>query len=82
METIYKLSPNWAEDKEFSSLCDRVGYNNLTLRDIEYLKSRDIPCPYADDPENFKLGKVLLTIDKSLFYKNQSILGCLYCGWQ
>ena len=49
-----------AEDKEFSSLCDRVGYNNLTSKDIEYLKSRDIPCPYEDDPENFKLGKVIL----------------------
>ena len=87
-ENLWKLFTNYhltekvrsAEDKEFSSLCDRVGYNNLTLRDIEYLKSRDIPCPYADDPENFKLGKVLLTIDKSLFYKNQSILGCVYCG--
>lgn len=86
-ENLWKLFRNYhltekvrsAEDKDFSSLCDRVGYNNLTLRDIEYLKSRNIPCPYEDDPENFKLGKVLLTDAKLLLYKI-TFLGCLYCS--
>ena len=47
-----------AGDKEFSNLCDRVGYNELTEKDIQYLKSRDVECPLENDPDNFKLGKV------------------------
>ena len=48
-----------AGDKDFSALCDRVGFNQLTSKDIEYLKSRDIECPLENDPESFKLGKVI-----------------------
>ena len=50
-----------AGDKEFSALYDRVGFNNITYQDIDFLKRRDIPCPLENDPESFKLGKV--TID-------------------
>lgn len=51
-----------AGDIYFSRLCDRIGYNTLTLSDIEFLKSRDIPCLMEEDPENFKQGKVLYAV--------------------
>ena len=59
-----------AGDLYFSHLCDRVGYNTLTSSDIEFLKSRDIPCLMEEDPENFKQGKVwyLLSINNNLAY--------------
>ena len=47
-----------AQDEHFSRLCDRIGYNTLTLADFEFIKKRDIPCVDEDDPENFKQGKV------------------------
>ena len=47
-----------AGDLHFSGLCDRVGYNTMTEKDIQFLTSRDIDCPLAEDPENFKQGKV------------------------
>ena len=47
-----------AGDLTFSGLCDRVGYNTMTEKDIQFLASRDIDCPLAADPENFKQGKV------------------------
>ena len=47
-----------AGDIYFSRLCDRIGYNTLTSSDIEFLKSRDIPCIMEEDPDNFKQGKV------------------------
>ena len=47
-----------AGDPYFSELCDRIGYNTITNKDVEFLKSRDIPCPLENDPENFKQGKV------------------------
>ena len=48
-----------SDDQYFSSLCDRVGMNECTQEDLSFLKNRDIPCPLAEDPENFKNGKVV-----------------------
>ena len=47
-----------AGDVYFSELCDRIGYNTISNKDIDFLKSRDILCPLENDPENFKQGKV------------------------
>jgi hypothetical protein len=59
-----------AGDIYFSRLCDRIGYNTLTSSDIEFLKSRDIPCIMEEDPDNFKQGKVwyLVNISDNLAY--------------
>ena len=59
-----------AGDEHFSRLCDRIGYNTLTSTDIDFIKSRDIPCSDEDDPENFKQGKVccVLKIPANLPY--------------
>lgn len=48
-----------ADDAEFSRLCDRIGFNTITNKDIEFLKGRDIECIQENDPENFKQGKVI-----------------------
>lgn len=47
-----------AGDIYFSKLCDRIGFNTITQNDIDFIKSRDIPCLLENDPENFKHGKV------------------------
>jgi len=65
-ENIWSLFQNFhltqkvrsAGDDHFSRLCDRIGYNTLTSTDVDFIKSRNIPCPEEDDPENFKQGKV------------------------
>ena len=65
-ENIWNLFKNFhltekvrsAGDLYFSQLCDRIGFNTITSNDIEFLKSRDIPCLLENDPENFKQGKV------------------------
>jgi hypothetical protein len=49
-------------DTYFSELCDRIGYNTITEADIAFIKSRDIPCPLENDPENFKQGKVCISL--------------------
>jgi hypothetical protein len=47
-----------AGDLYFSELCDRIGFNTITSKDVDFIKSRDIPCLLENDPENFKQGKV------------------------
>ena len=41
------------KDPVFSSLCDRVGTNDITEDDVEYLKSRIQPCEEENFNENF-----------------------------
>ena len=49
------------EDSSFGELCDAIAYESLTKKYRNMLKSRcNIPCPYEEDHENFKEGKLMV----------------------
>ena len=69
-----------AGDVHFSELCDRIGFNTITATDIEFLKSRDIPCELENDPENFKQGKVNYITCVIYFYTNMFKVAYIVAG--
>ena len=50
------------KDLKFSELSDRVKVGRLLEEDIEFLKSRVMPCPSENSNENFKEGKVCIIV--------------------
>ena len=54
------------KDKEFSSLCDRIGRGNITEEDEKYLNARVKETDSENDNENFKLGNfsIIVTTNK------------------
>lgn len=69
-----------AGDLFFSELSDRIGYNRLMEEDIKFINSRNIDCPLAKDPENFKKGKVAYIVaeNKRRAEINQTLLNQFY----
>ena len=64
------------KDPVFSSLCDRVGTNDITEDDVKYLESRIQPCEEENTNENFKNGSlsVIVTTNKQKDHINNTKL--------
>ena len=49
------------EDSSFGQMCDAIACENLTDEHRKMLKSRcNIHCPYEEDHENFKEGRLMV----------------------
>ena len=66
-------------DPHFSDLCDRVGMDELTTEDEDYLNSRIQPCEAEHDNESFKNGSlsIIVTTNKKKDYINAQKLSYL-----
>ena len=66
-------------DPYFSDLCDRVGKNEITSEDEEFLRSRIQPCPAEYDNENFKNGdlSIIVTTNKKKDHINNQKISYL-----
>ena len=69
-----------AGDLYFSELSDRIGYNTMYEKDVKFIEARDIDCPLAKDPENFKKGKVAYIVaeNKQRAEINKTLLSKFY----
>ena len=63
-------------DPYFSDLCDRVGMNEITTEDEDYLNSRIQPCEAEHNNESFKDGRlsIIVTTNKKKDYINSQKL--------
>jgi len=66
-------------DPYFSDLCDRVGRDEITAEDEEFLKSRIQPCPAEFDNENFRNGdlSIIVTTNKKKDHINNEKVSLL-----
>ena len=65
---IYYLTEKMRSHKDpyFSDLCDRVGRDEITDEDENYLMSRVIPCESENNNDKFKSGKLLILVTTNM----------------